>query len=133
LGTSPIVRRFWSVWTFGNINRTRKLMTDSEDINDADDGGSIQYILRLYVAGSTRKSQDAIRNIKKICEEELKGRYDLEVIDIYQQPELAKKEQLLAAPTLIKRLPLPLRRLVGDMSNKERVVVGLEILPGKSK
>ena len=108
-------------------------MTDSEDINDADDGGSIQYILRLYVAGSTRKSQDAIRNIKKICEEELKGRYDLEVIDIYQQPELAKKEQLLAAPTLIKRLPLPLRRLVGDMSNKERVVVGLEILPGKSK
>jgi circadian clock protein KaiB len=85
------------------------------------------------VAGSTRKSQDAIRNIKKICEEELKGRYDLEVIDIYQQPELAKKEQLLAAPTLIKRLPLPLRRLVGDMSNKERVIVGLEILPGKSK
>jgi circadian clock protein KaiB len=108
-------------------------MTDSEDINDAGVGKSIQYILRLYIAGSTRKSQDAIRNIKKICEEEMKGNYDLEVIDIYQQPELAKKEQLLAAPTLIKRLPLPLRRLVGDMSNKERVIVGLELLPGKSK
>jgi circadian clock protein KaiB len=90
-----------------------------------------RYVLRLYITGMTPRAQDAIRNIKRICEEELKGRYGLEVIDIYQQPELAKKEQILAAPTLIRMLPLPLRKLVGDMSDRERVVVGLEITPEK--
>jgi circadian clock protein KaiB len=90
-----------------------------------------KYVLRLYVTGMTPRAQDAIRNIRKICEEELKGRYDLEVIDIYQQPELAKKEQILAAPTLIRKLPLPLRKLVGDMSNKQKVIVGLELMPEK--
>jgi circadian clock protein KaiB len=88
-----------------------------------------RYVLRLYVTGMTPKAQEAIRNIKKICEEELKGRYELEVIDIYQQPELAKKEQIIAAPTLIRKLPLPLRRLVGDMSNREKVIVGLQLMP----
>jgi circadian clock protein KaiB len=91
----------------------------------------LRYVLRLYVTGTTPRSQDAIKNIKKICDEELKGRYDLEVIDVYQQPELAREGQILAAPTLIRKLPLPLRRLVGDMSNKEKVVVGLEIKPKK--
>jgi circadian clock protein KaiB len=91
------------------------------------------YVLRLYVTGLSPRAQDAIRNIRKICEEELHGRYDLKVIDVYQQPELAKKEQILAAPTLIRTLPLPLRRLVGDMSNKEKVVVGLEIAPTRKK
>jgi circadian clock protein KaiB len=90
-----------------------------------------KYVLRLYITGSTPRSQEAIRNIRKICEEELKDRFDLEVIDVYQQPELAKKEQILAAPTLIRKLPLPLRKLVGDMSNKEKVIVGLEIMPEK--
>lgn len=101
-------------------------MTD----NDADrpNGKGMRYLLRLYITGTTPRSNDAIRNIRKICEEELKGRYDLEVIDVYQQPELAKKEQILAAPTLIRKLPLPLRKLVGDMSNREKVVVGLEIV-----
>lgn len=89
----------------------------------------VKYVLRLYVTGMTPRAQEAIRNIKKICEEELKGRYELEVIDIYQQPELAKTEQIIAAPTLIRRLPLPLRRLVGDMSNKEKVIVGLQLTP----
>ena len=85
------------------------------------------YILRLYVAGQTPKSVDAIINIKIICEENLKGRYELEVIDLYQQPQLAQGDQIIAVPTLIKKLPSPLRRLIGDMSNTERVLVGLDI------
>ena len=98
-----------------------------------DEGKDIKYVLRLYITGMTPRSEEAIRNIKRICEEELKGRYELEVIDVYQQPELAKKEQILAAPTLIRELPLPIRKLVGNMSNKEKVVVGLEILPDKKE
>jgi circadian clock protein KaiB len=99
------------------------------DFVDQADGRSTRYVLRLYITGTTPRSQEAIRNIRKICEEELKGRYDLEVIDVYQQPELTKTEQILAAPTLIRKLPLPLRKLVGDMSNKEKVIIGLEIMP----
>jgi circadian clock protein KaiB len=90
-----------------------------------------RYVLRLYITGSTPRSQEAIRNIKRICEENLHDRYDLEIIDVYQQPELAKKEQILAAPTLIKELPLPLRKLVGDMSNREKVIAGLEIVTNR--
>ena len=85
------------------------------------------YILRLYVAGQTPKSLDAIINIKKICEENLKGRYVLNVIDLYQQPQLAQGEQIIAVPTLIKKLPAPLRRIIGDMSDTERVLVGLNL------
>jgi circadian clock protein KaiB len=85
------------------------------------------YVLLLYIAGMTPRSRSSIENIKQICEEHLKGVYTLEVIDIYQQPERAKEAQILAAPTLIKRLPLPLRKLIGDMSNKERVFIGLDL------
>jgi circadian clock protein KaiB len=92
-----------------------------------------KYVLRLYVTGMTPKSINAIQNIRKICEENLKGRYELEVIDIYQQPEYAKKEDILAAPTLIKKLPLPLRKFIGDMSNKEKILVGLDLVPKKVK
>ncbi len=88
-----------------------------------------KYTLRLYVTGMSLRSTKAIENVKKICDENLKGRYELEVIDVLQQPEYVKKEQLLAAPTLIKKLPLPLRRLIGDMSNKDRVLVGLDLVP----
>jgi circadian clock protein KaiB len=86
-----------------------------------------KYVLRLYVSGSTLKSALAVENIKRICEQHLKNRYDLEVIDIYQQPNLAREEQIVAVPTLIKRLPLPLRRLVGDLSNLKTVLVGLDL------
>jgi circadian clock protein KaiB len=86
-----------------------------------------KYVLRLYVSGSTLKSALAVENIKGICEQHLKNRYDLEVIDIYQQPNLARDEQIVAVPTLIKRLPPPLRRLVGDMSNLKRVLFGLDL------
>ena len=95
--------------------------------------GFEKYVLRLYVTGMTPKSINAIENIRKICEENLHGRYELEVIDIYQQPEFAKKEEVIAAPTLIKKLPLPLRRFIGDMSNKEKILVGLDLVPKKEK
>jgi circadian clock protein KaiB len=87
------------------------------------------YVLRLYITGSTARSAAAISNIRKLCEEHLAGRYDLEVIDIYQQPTLAQGEQIIAAPTLIKKLPFPLRKVVGDLSNEERVLMGLDIRP----
>jgi circadian clock protein KaiB len=87
------------------------------------------YVLRLYVTGMTPRSTRAVENVRLICEEHLQGRYDLEVIDIYQQPILAKGEQILAAPTLIKKLPLPLRRVIGDLSNTERVLLGLDLRP----
>jgi circadian clock protein KaiB len=90
-----------------------------------------RYVLRLYVTGMTPKSMRAIDNVRKICDEYLKGRYELEVIDIYQQPDYAKTEQLIAAPTLIKKLPLPLRKFIGDMSNEDRILVGLDIVPKK--
>ncbi|HUF19219.1 MAG TPA: circadian clock KaiB family protein [Burkholderiales bacterium] len=86
-----------------------------------------RYILKLYVAGQSPKSVNAIANIKRICEENLKGRYELDVIDLYQQPQLAQGEQIIALPTLTRRLPAPLRRIIGDMSNTERVLVGLDI------
>ena len=86
-----------------------------------------RYVLRLYVTGMTPRSTEAFAAIKALCEERLKGRYDLEVIDIYQHPQLAIDEQIIAVPTLVKKLPAPLRRLVGDLSNKERVLLGLDL------
>jgi circadian clock protein KaiB len=88
---------------------------------------SIRYVLKLYVAGQSPKSVNAIANIKKICEENLEGNYELEVIDLYQQPHLAQGEQIIALPTLIRKLPPPLRRIIGDLSNTDRVLVGLDI------
>jgi len=86
-----------------------------------------KYVLRLYVSGMTAKSTRAIDNIRMICDEYLPGRYELEVIDIFKHPEEARNEQVIAAPTLIKKLPLPLRRYIGDLSNSEKMRVGLEI------
>ena len=83
------------------------------------------YVLRLYVTGTTPQSARAIANIKKLCEEHLKGRYELDVVDLYQQIQLAKDEQIIAAPTLIRKLPLPQCRIIGDMSEGGRVLTGL--------
>jgi circadian clock protein KaiB len=95
--------------------------------------GRDKYILRLYITGTTRRSILAITNLKKICEEYLEGQYELEVIDLYKKPSLAKGDQIIAAPTLIKKLPLPFRRIIGDMSNKEKVLLGLDIKELKEK
>ncbi len=86
-----------------------------------------KYVLKLYITGATPRSTKAIMNIRKICEEHLKGHYELEIIDIFQQPVLATGEQIIAAPTLIKKLPLPLRKFIGDMSNTERILIGLDL------
>ena len=88
---------------------------------------SKKYLLRLYVAGATPKSSQAINNIKKICEEHLKGQYELDVVDIYQQPVLAEGDQIIAVPTLVKKLPLPLRRFIGTMADEERILMGLDL------
>jgi circadian clock protein KaiB len=89
------------------------------------------YLLRLFVTGSTAKSVRAIRNIRALCEEKLQGRYELEVIDIYQHPEDLKKEEIVVTPTLVKRLPLPFRKIIGDLSDKERVLIGLDLVARK--
>ena len=86
------------------------------------------YCLKLFITGTTPRCTRAIKNIRAICEDSLAGRYDLEVIDIYQHPEQAKPEQIVVTPTLVKKLPLPFRRMIGDLSNNERVMVGLDIV-----
>ena len=87
------------------------------------------YVLHLYITGATPNSTRAVRNIKEICEQHLKGRYELIIVDIYQQPELAQHEQLIGVPTLIKKQPGLVRRLVGDLSDRERVLKALGIIP----
>lgn len=93
------------------------------------DKGTIPYVLRLYVAGQTRKSATALTNLKKICEEHLAGRYRIEVIDLLVHPQLAAGDQILAVPTLVRRLPAPLKRIIGSLSDGERVLVGLDLRP----
>jgi circadian clock protein KaiB len=111
-----------------------KLMEPKKPINANEkfekalaDSQKAHYVLRLYIAGNSTKSVQAINNIREICEKKLKGRYSLEVVDIYQQPELARSSQIVAAPTLIKSLPPPLRRVIGDLSSTERILMGLDL------
>jgi circadian clock protein KaiB len=95
----------------------------------APEPNAAHYCLRLFVSGSTPRSVRAIQNIRALCEEKLHGRYDLEVIDIYQHPEHVRPEQIVVTPTLVKKLPLPPRKIIGDLSDKERVLAGLDIVP----
>jgi circadian clock protein KaiB len=87
------------------------------------------YVLRLFVTGTTPRSVRAIANLRRVCDEHLKGAYDLEVVDLYQDPEAAKKYQIIAAPTLVRMLPLPLRKIIGDLANDEKVLAGLDLTP----
>jgi circadian clock protein KaiB len=87
----------------------------------------VKYLMKLYVTGATARSTRAITNLRRLCDEHLKGQYDLKVVDVYQQPHLAREAQIIAAPTLVRLLPLPLRRFIGDMSNTEVLMEGLEI------
>ncbi|MGY2132543.1 circadian clock protein KaiB [Hymenobacter sp. HD11105] len=89
--------------------------------------------LRLYVAGQTPKSVTALANLKKYCEQHLQGRYKLEVVDLLQNPQLAEGDQILAIPTLVRKVPVPIRKIIGDLSNEERVLVGLDIRPALAK
>ena len=91
-----------------------------------------KYLLRLFVTGASTRTVTAISNLRRICEQELEGQFDLEIIDVLEFPELAEDEKILATPTLIKSLPLPLRRVIGDMSDTEKVLLGLEVRPVRS-
>ena len=105
---------------------------DQEPIEKADDSAvpeSQRVELRLYVTGQTSRSLAAIDNLRRICEKNLKGRYTIEVIDLVQTPQLARADQIVAIPTLVKKLPPPLRRIIGDLSNSERVLIGLDMRP----
>jgi circadian clock protein KaiB len=93
-------------------------------------GADEHYVLRLYIAGTTARSVQAIANVRAMCAEHLAGRYDLEVIDIYQQPQATERSQIIAAPTLVKELPFPPKRMIGDLSNRARVLVGLNLASG---
>ena len=88
-----------------------------------------KWVLRLYVAGQTPKALTAFANLKKICEEQLKGKYTIEVIDLLINPQLGNEDQILALPTLVRKLPVPVRKIIGDLSNTERVLVGLDLVP----
>lgn len=107
-----------------------------ETISEHSEGASLSagehYNLRLYVAGQTPKSTAAVANLRRICEEHLAGRYTIEVVDLLVQPQLAAGDQILAVPTLVRRLPAPLKRIIGTLANTERVLVGLDIRPGTS-
>jgi len=103
-------------------------MTDTEKTAGEENGE--EWILRLYVAGQTPKSLAAFANLKRICEEHLAGRYRIEVIDLLEHPQLARGDQIFAVPTLVRRLPQPLRKIIGDLSNTEKVLVGLDMRPG---
>jgi circadian clock protein KaiB len=110
------------------IDNNRPPKTELEAFEEAvADMANAHYLLKLYITGTTPSSTKAIVNIRKICEEHLQGRYDLEIVDISQQYTLAEGEQIIAAPTLIKKLPLPLRRFIGDMSHTERILLGLDL------
>lgn len=89
-----------------------------------------KYLLKLYVTGSSPRAEQAIENLRQICEQDLHSKYELEVIDVLEHPELAEEARILATPTLIKQLPPPLRRVIGDLSNREKVLLGLEVRPG---
>jgi circadian clock protein KaiB len=108
-----------------------KLRNTTQAFEDALNVGTAikraKYILRLYVVGSSTRSLRAVYNLKKICEENFPDDYELEVIDIYKHPEVAREEQIVAVPTLVKKLPAPLRKFVGDLSNTQKILVGLDI------
>lgn len=89
-----------------------------------------KWILRLYVAGQTPKALTAFANLKKICDDQLQGKYSIEVIDLLINPQLGAEDQILALPTLVRKLPVPVRKIIGDLSNTERVLVGLDLFPG---
>jgi circadian clock protein KaiB len=96
----------------------------------AQGGPLATYVLRLYVTGTSSRAEVAVANLRRICEQELQGRYELQIIDVLKNPQLAEDEKILATPTLIKQLPPPLRRVIGDLSDTEKVLFGLELRPG---
>jgi circadian clock protein KaiB len=104
---------------------------EPSDLNEPASPGQSEdkYLLKLYVTGTSARAEQAIENLRHICEHDLSGLYDLEIIDVLEHPDLAEEAKILATPTLIKQLPPPLRRVIGDLSNKEKVLLGLDVRP----
>jgi len=115
--------------TTPTTKRARTAAKNGHHVDGDGHGGADRWNLRLYVAGQTPRSLTAFRNLKNICEEYLKGQYHIEVIDLMENPTLARGDQILAVPTLVRKLPQPIRKIIGDLSNTERVLVGLDIQP----
>jgi circadian clock protein KaiB len=111
--------------------RTRRIEGAAKRPRAAAKAADTEYLLRLYIAGHTAKSQQALANLRRICEEHLAGRYRLEVIDLLENPALARGDQILALPALVRQLPPPVKKIIGDFSSAERVLVGLELRPVK--
>ncbi len=112
--------------------RPKKQNTEKRIIEEKPESSENEkWVLRLYVAGQTPKALTAFTNLKKICEEQLKGQFSIEVIDLLINPQLAGEDQILALPTLVRKLPVPVRKIIGDLSDTERVLVGLDLLPNK--
>jgi circadian clock protein KaiB len=118
-----------SVRKANNVKSMPKKRSAVKRARKARKPGSQRYVLRLYITGHTSRSMQSVENLRALCDKYLPGQFDLEVIDIYQQPAMAAAGQIIAAPTLIKSMPLPLRRLVGDFSDKNRVILGLDLRP----
>jgi len=110
------------------VKTRRKTSTTSRQINQPSNAKSAKWILRLYIAGQTQKAVTAFSNLKLICEEQLKGKHRIEVIDLLKHPQLARDNQILAVPTLVRKLPQPVRNIIGDLSDTERVLVGLDLI-----
>ena len=112
--------------------QTKTPLTLEEIRQNQSDGDAEKWDLRLYVAGQTPRSVAAFANLKRLCEEHLAGRYNIEVIDLMKHPQLAAGDQILAIPTLVRKLPQPIRKIVGDLRDTERALVGLQLRPGKN-
>jgi circadian clock protein KaiB len=110
------------------VKTKRKTSATSRRTKQRSKAKSAKWILRLYIAGQTQKAVAAFSNLKLICEEQLKGKYQIEVIDLLKHPQLARDDQILAVPTLVRRLPLPVRNIIGDLSDTERELVGLDLI-----
>ena len=108
-------------------------MTTADNAVAPTDDKGVFYHLRLYVAGETPKSQFAFANLKKLCDEHLAGRFEIEIVDLAENPSLARSDDILAVPTLVRRLPKPLRKVIGDLSNTENVLIGLQIEPDPAR
>jgi circadian clock protein KaiB len=102
---------------------------DPEPLAEVSDTDDMRYHLRLYVAGQSPKSLRAVSNLKRLCKERLDSRYEIEIVDLVQNPRLAAGDEIIAIPTLVRRLPQPMRKMIGDLSDSERVIVGLQLLP----
>jgi circadian clock protein KaiB len=110
------------------VKAKQKTSNTSRRAKQSSKARSPKWVLRLYVAGQTQKAIAAFSNLKRICEEQLKGKYQIEVIDLLKHPQLARENQILAVPTLVRKLPLPVRNIIGDLSDAKRVLVGLDLI-----